>query len=333
MQLSSLISRSAIKSKYLPLASTSILVNHRQSSNNGGTLLPRHAEIIICGGGLVGNSTAFHLTQKGKDVLVLEKNKIGGASGSTGFDSGRIGHLKPIPMRRIIQESLKLYRHLNDLGYNIGLQQCGSISLAQTKDRMIALKRRIAYNIPTGLYCELITKEDVKRLHPYLYTDDLECGVWVPDDATADPRLVCKALVDCGNYNYRENCTVENVIVEKGRIVGVQTDAGQISCDYFINCAGMWARDLGLKSNPPVRIPAYPVEQFCAISSDVNLTNESLPIIYDFDSYMYSRQLSDKLLIGWFEREAKPISNQNYMPQELKETMPLNISRLPSFQI
>lgn len=41
------------------------------------------------------------------------------------------------------------------MGYDIGLKQCGSIYLAQTKDRMIALKRRMAYNMPTGLHCEV----------------------------------------------------------------------------------------------------------------------------------------------------------------------------------
>lgn len=37
----------------------------------------------------------------------------------------------------------------------LGLKQCGSLNLAQTKERMIALKRRIAYNSPTGLHCEV----------------------------------------------------------------------------------------------------------------------------------------------------------------------------------
>lgn len=41
------------------------------------------------------------------------------------------------------------------MGYDIGLRQCGSINLAQSKDRMVALKRRMAYNIPTGLHCEV----------------------------------------------------------------------------------------------------------------------------------------------------------------------------------
>lgn len=50
------------------------------------------------------------------------------------------------------------------MGYDIGLRQCGSINLAQTKDRMIALKRRMAYNVPTGLHCEVrFTNRMAKR--------------------------------------------------------------------------------------------------------------------------------------------------------------------------
>lgn len=41
------------------------------------------------------------------------------------------------------------------MGYDIGLRQYGSVNLAQSKDRMVALKRRMAYNIPTGLHCEV----------------------------------------------------------------------------------------------------------------------------------------------------------------------------------
>lgn len=54
------------------------------------------------------------------------------------------------------------------------MKQCGSINLAQTKDRLIALKRRVAYNLPTGLHCELLSSEEIHRIHPYIKVDDLE---------------------------------------------------------------------------------------------------------------------------------------------------------------
>ena len=46
------------------------------------TALPTHAQVVVIGGGIVGFSTAYHLTKEGfKDVLVLERKELG--SGTT----------------------------------------------------------------------------------------------------------------------------------------------------------------------------------------------------------------------------------------------------------
>lgn len=60
------------------------------------------------------------------------------------------------------------------MGYDVELKQCGSLNLAQTKDRLIALKRRVAYNIPSGLHCELLTPSAIEQIHPYIKVEDLE---------------------------------------------------------------------------------------------------------------------------------------------------------------
>ncbi|XP_020711811.1 pyruvate dehydrogenase phosphatase regulatory subunit, mitochondrial-like isoform X2 [Athalia rosae] len=231
-------------------------------------------------------------------------------SGTSHFGSGTLGLFKPIAHRNIIMYSIKLYRQLQEMGFDIGMKECGSINLAQTKDRLIALKRRIAYNVPTGLYCEILGREELKRLHPYLHVDDLEGAVWVPEDAVADSSAICHALAKLakqGGARYRENCRVQEVFTENEVVKSIQTNHGNITCEYFVNCAGMWARELGLRCNPPVRIPAYPAEHFYATTPPmVPELNSNLPCIRDFDSYSYARQWQGGLMVGWFEREAKP---------------------------
>lgn len=217
-------------------------------------ILPNQAQVVIAGAGVVANSIAYHLVCNGwKDVLVLEQEKIG--SGTSHFGSGTLGLLKPTAMRNIIKYSINLYQEMQKMGYEIGLQQCGSIALAQTRDRLIALQRRMAYNLPTGLQCELIDKKQITNLHPYLHTDDIEGAVWIPEDAIADSQAICKALADMaqkGGATYKENCKVLEVLTLNNAIKAVNTNQGLVECEYFINCAGMWARDLGLKCNPPV---------------------------------------------------------------------------------
>ncbi|KOC68604.1 Pyruvate dehydrogenase phosphatase regulatory subunit, mitochondrial [Habropoda laboriosa] len=283
-------------------------------------MLPSQSQIVIAGAGTVANSVAYHLIVKGwNDVLVLEQNRIG--SGTSHFGSGTLGLFKPISHRNLISYSIKLYQQLQEMGYDIGLKQCGSIYLAQTKDRMIALKRRMAYNVPTGLHCEVLGREQLKRLYPYLHIEDIEGAVWVPEDAVANSSAICDALAKLakiGGAKYIENCCIEEVHTENGAVKSVKTDHGVVSCEYFVNCAGMWARELGLRCSPPVRIPAYPAEHYYAIAFPFpHNTNTALPCIRDYDSYSYIREWQGGgLLIGWFEPESKPAFENGTVPTQ-----------------
>ncbi|XP_043508700.1 pyruvate dehydrogenase phosphatase regulatory subunit, mitochondrial-like isoform X2 [Frieseomelitta varia] len=290
---------------------------HQNSHFQHHTTLPSQSQIIIAGAGTVANSVAYHLVVNGwNDVLVLEQNRVG--SGTSHFGSGTLGLFKPISHRNLISYSIKLYQQLQEMGYDIGLKQCGSIYLAQTKDRMIALKRRMAYNVPTGLHCEILGRDQLNQLYPNLHTEDLEGAVWVPEDAVADSSAICNVLAKLakiGGAKYIENCRVEEIYTENRAIKSVRTEYGIISCEYFVNCAGMWARELGLRCNPPVRIPAYPAEHFYAITPSFSSnTNMTLPCIRDFDSYSYMREWKGGLLIGWFEPESKPAFENGIVP-------------------
>lgn len=98
-------------------------------------------------------------------------------SGTSRFGSGTLGLFKPIDERNIINYSIKLYKKLQSEGYNLNIEQVGSINLAQTKDRMIALRRRMAFNIPTGLNCEVSNK--LSGLPTILFSTSFDCFDYV----------------------------------------------------------------------------------------------------------------------------------------------------------
>nr|XP_019534740.2 pyruvate dehydrogenase phosphatase regulatory subunit, mitochondrial-like isoform X1 [Aedes albopictus] len=288
----------------------------------GNEGLAQTARVVIAGAGLLGNSVAYHLTENGwTNVVVLDQHIIG--SGTSDFGSGTIGLFKPTPERNIIKESLKLYEDLQNAGHQIGLKKCGGINLAQTHDRVIALKRRIAYNLPTGLFCEFIDAEQVKKLHPLVNVDDIQGAVYVPDDCVAEPASVLQVLAGLAKQKgvkYFEGCEVMHVNTKGGRVYSVETDIGTIQCEYFINCSGMWARELGLKCKRPVCIPAYPAQHFYGLTTNLNLpTKHLLPCVRDYDAHLYARQIDGEILVGWFEKEAKPAFDSiNDIPKEWK---------------
>jgi len=84
--------------------------------------------------------------------------------------------------------------------------------------------------------------EELKRLHPYLHVEDIEGAIWVPEDAVANLSAICEILAKLakqGGARYVEHCRVEGVKTEKGAVKSVKTEYGTVSCEYFINCAGM----------------------------------------------------------------------------------------------
>jgi pyruvate dehydrogenase phosphatase regulatory subunit len=127
----------------------------RSGPSLGGDVLPKSARVVICGGGIVGNSVAYHFAQKGwTDVVLLEQNdEIG--RGTSAFGSGVLALLKPVEEQQIINKSIAIYKKLQADGHDIRLRECGSLYLAQNRERMVLFRRRVALNKPKGVECKV----------------------------------------------------------------------------------------------------------------------------------------------------------------------------------
>jgi len=84
---------------------------------------------------MIGNSVAYHLVQRGwSDIVIIDKGKV--AEGTSRYGSGVLGLFRPSYERRLVQYCIDLYTDLQ--GYDLGLEHCGSVNIATTKDRLIA---------------------------------------------------------------------------------------------------------------------------------------------------------------------------------------------------
>ena len=104
---------------------------------------PQDAEVIIIGGGIIGCSIAFHLTQIGiKDVVLFERQKL--TSGTTWHAAGLVAQLRASQnMTRLAQYTAQLFKDLSDItGQETGYQQTGSLTLALNPERLEELKRQ-----------------------------------------------------------------------------------------------------------------------------------------------------------------------------------------------
>ncbi len=89
-----------------------------------------------------------------------------------------------------------------------------------------------------------------------------------------------------------------------GAVTGVRTPYGDIEAEYVVNCAGMWARQLGALAG--VSIPLQSAEHYYLITGPVDGLDQRWPVLEDPASYGYYRPEGDGMMVGLFEAECAP---------------------------
>lgn len=278
-------------------------------SGAGSNSLPEQAQVVVCGGGIVGCSVAYHLPKVGcKDVVLLEQGSIG--CGTTWHAASLVGQLRgSLPETKICKYGVELYQKLEEeTGLGTSWKQTGSITLARNKDRLTAARRVQAIGRVCGIDTEVISPEECRKLCPLIRTDDLLAALWIPTDGVALSSDITNSLAKGATLQgvrVMEKVGVEGVDVENGRVCGVRTSQGDIKCEVFINCAGQWARQLGQLSNPPVNIPLHSSEHFYIVTKPMDV-DPMMPVVRDHCGYIYVREWSGGFLAGGFEPRGKP---------------------------
>ena len=183
--------------------------------------LPKQAQVVIIGGGVIGCSVAYHLTKLGwSDTVLLERKEL--TCGTTWHAAGLIGQLRPTKnMTMLAQYTCELYTKLEEeTGQATGFKQNGSISVAPNKERFVELKRGASMAKCFGLEVEVITPREAVEMHSLLNIDDLEGAVFLPKDGQINPIDVTQALAKgakIGGARIFEGVKVSGIKTIKGR--------------------------------------------------------------------------------------------------------------------
>jgi sarcosine oxidase subunit beta len=194
-------------------------------------------DVIVVGGGGHGLATAYYLAKLHgvRNVAVLEKGYIG--SGNVGRNTTiiRSNYLLPgnIPF---YEHSLKLWEGLEqDINYNAMVSQRGVLNLFSSDGERDAAARRGNAMTLCGVDAELLDREGVRRLAPYLDFENgrfpIIGGLYQPRGGTVRHDAVAwgyARAADRLGVDIIQNCEVTGITVENGRAVGVQTTRGAI---------------------------------------------------------------------------------------------------------
>jgi 4-methylaminobutanoate oxidase (formaldehyde-forming) len=271
--------------------------------------VPSQARVVVIGGGIIGTSVAYHLAHMGwKDTVLLERDRV--TSGTTWHAAGLMvtfGSLSDTSteMRKYTRD---LYSRLEaETGQATGFKPVGFIELASDADRLEEYRRVSAYNRYKGIDVQELSPAQVKDLFPLAKTDDVLAGFYVKGDGRTNPVDTTMALAKGARMQgakILEGVSATGVTKKNGRVTGVDTSHGHIACEYVVNCAGMWARQLAAKSG--INVPLQSAEHYYLITEDIPGLKSDWPVIEDPKCHGYYREEVGGLMIGLFEPVCAP---------------------------
>jgi sarcosine oxidase subunit beta len=202
---------------------------------------PRESyDVVIIGGGGHGLATAYYLAKEHgiTNVAVLEKSWIG--SGNAGRNTTIIRSNYLLPRNILFYEwSMKLWEGLEqDLNYNTMVSQRGVLNLYHSDVQRDVFARRGNAMRLHGVDAELLNRDKVRALVPYLDFDNarfpIHGGLLQPRGGTARHDAVVWGYARAANalgVDIVQNCEVSGIRISNGRVAGLETTRGSIRAD------------------------------------------------------------------------------------------------------
>jgi glycine/D-amino acid oxidase-like deaminating enzyme len=237
--------------------------------------LPRTADAVVVGAGIVGAACAYYVAAAGAQVLVLDRGDV--ASGTTGAGEGNIlvSDKEPGPELDLALLSNRLWRELGEkLGAQAELETKGGLVVAATPGTLAALTSLAGRQHATGVETQLVAADELRNLEPHLAAG-FAGGVRYPQDMQVQPMLATALLLHqarrSGRVGVVRGCRVRAIDRDStNAVTGVRTEHGDVSTRVVVNAAGTWGGEVSRLAG--AELPILPRRGFI-------LVTEPLPVM------------------------------------------------------
>lgn len=247
-------------------------------------------QAIVIGGGVIGASAAYYLSERGVETTILERSSIG--AGNTGRANGGIRAQFSSPVSaELSKESIAVWERFEaEFDTDIGYRRPGYMFLARTEETAAQFRENVRKQNELGVPSEYITPAEAAEHCPGLYEEEFVGATYSPEDGFADPNLGLQGFIQAAQENgveIRTNTEVTGVTRRNGRVTGVETDAGTVTADFVVNAAGAWAREVGQMAG--LDLPVSPRRRKLMAVDPEEPVPETVPFTIDTDRGVHFR--------------------------------------------
>lgn len=214
--------------------------------------VPRKADVVIIGGGIVGISAALFLARDGIDVVVCEKGHIACEQSGRNWGWVRVQgrDTREIPM---MLESLRLWDRFDDeFGGDTGFVRKGCFFTASSEAEMRSFEDWANLAKDYDIDTRLIGRTELKK-HVLGSAIDWAGAIYTESDGRAEPHLATPAIARAAERSGAKiltSCAVRGLEKSGGSVSAVVTEHGTIQTSTVLCAAGAWTslfcRSLGI---------------------------------------------------------------------------------------
>ncbi|HYL03613.1 MAG TPA: FAD-dependent oxidoreductase [Steroidobacteraceae bacterium] len=297
------------------------------------------ARAVVIGGGVVGASVLYHLARSGwTDALLLEKSEL--TSGSTWHAAGGMHTFNgDANISRLQKYTIDLYREIEALsGQSCGLHPNGGLMLAATEGELDSLRLICSRARYLGMETEMISLAQACELNPLIDPSHFIGALWRADGGHCDPSGTTHAYIKAARElgaSVERFTPVRSLVARRDGSWDVVTVRGTVRAEHVVNCAGLWAREVGHMVG--IELPVLAMEHHYLITEDLpELAGRAREFVNttDYSGEIYLRQERGGALIGTYEPQGvvwSPLATPDDFAMQL---LPEDFERLaPYFEV
>jgi glycine/D-amino acid oxidase-like deaminating enzyme len=294
--------------------------------------IPKTADIVIIGGGVMGASAAYHLAKRGvKDLVLLEKEQFFGA-GATGRCAGGVRYQfsTDINIKLSIASLPMLECFEDEIGQDIDYRQCGYLLVATNERDALTFKQNVALQNSLGVQTQLLSGDEVRMRLPLMNFEDAILGTFHQKDGLVDPNSVVAGYISAAQklgVRAFTQAEVTGISVSGDELEAVETTQGMIQTRMVLNAAGPWAGLVGQMAG--VQIPIVPIRRQMFTTNPLKEIPEYFPFVIDFAQALYFHRDGGGLLVGMSNRDQGPGFDQNVDEDFEYVNLEAAIARMP----
>ena len=257
----------------------------------------------------MGASTAYHLAQAGAtDVLVLERTahlEDSATSRCAGGVRFQFATKVNIELSKVSLPMLERFK--DEIGVDPLYRMCGYFFVLTDPSDVEVFKGNVELQRSLGIETEWLDGDDVRRRLPLMQFEDALAGTLHHKDGLVDPSSVNMGYLDRARdlgVKIMMETEALGIDVDHGRVTGVRTDRGRLSCEHVVNAAGPWARLIGKFAG--IDIPILPIRRQLVTTTPLPEIPPDFPFVLDFAQSLYFHREGEGLLTGQSNRQQEP---------------------------